>query len=167
MEETVEYVHLPAGGDLPDIPCQPRRTIVLVEQDCEDKWQDNVSDWIVGSGCLYMMAWGRECSSWDDSVDYATLRKFRDSEISDDDFVMTSWHEKEPLHEVFFFARMCAFHPTIQLPRLTILDIRDEARKSAIVSLYEAERAGLLEDAFEDPKNLSVIDRLKILMRTK
>lgn len=139
--------------------------MVLVEQDCEADWQDKVSDWIVESGCLYMMAWGRECSSWDDSVDHAMLRKFGGAEVSDDDFVMTTWHENEPLHEVFFFARMCAFHPEIALPTLTIVDIRAEAREAAILALHEAESAGLLEDAFENPLHLSFAQRLRILLK--
>ena len=166
-EEVVEYVHLPAGSDLPNITRQPRRTIILVEQECEVGWQERVSDWIVESGCLYMMAWGRDCTSWDDSVDYAMHRKAGYADVSDDNFVVTTWHDGEPLHEVFFFARMCAFHPEIALPTLTIVDIRAEARKVAVLALHEAESAGLLEDAFENPRNLSLVDRLKILMRTR
>lgn len=164
-EEVVEYVHLPAGSDLPEIEHQARRIMVLIEQECEADWQNKVSDWIVESGCLYMMAWGRGCSSWDDSVDHAMLRKAGYAEISDDHFVMTTWHEDEPLHEVFFFARMCAFHPEIALPTLTIVDIRAEARETAILALHEAESAGLLEDAFENPRHLSFAQRLKILLK--
>ncbi|AWW75258.1 hypothetical protein CD351_12545 [Erythrobacter sp. KY5] len=114
-----------------------------------------------------MMAWGHDCSSWDDSVDHALREKFNNQGVPDESFVMTTWHENEPLHEVFFYARMCAFHPTIPLPILTILDIRQAARKSAILALHEAEGAGLLEDAFEDPRQLPLKDRIKILMRTK
>jgi hypothetical protein len=43
-----------------------------------------------------MMAWGRECSSWDDSVDWANIDKFGDSPIPDDECVVTTWHEDEP-----------------------------------------------------------------------
>ena len=166
-EERVEYIHLPAGSPLPPLEHAPRRVIVIVEQDVTSEWQDEVSQWIVDSGCLYMMAWGRDCSSWDCSVDWANLKAIGTEELTDNNHVMTTWHQSEPLHDVFFFARMCAFHPTLPLPLLTILDIREEARESAIRALHEAESAGLLEDALEDPRYLPFRDRLKILMRTK
>ena len=163
--ECAEYFHLPAGSKLPLIENSPRRVLVLIDQDVESLWQDKVSRWIVESGCLYMMAWGRDCITWDDSVDYANLERFRGRELPDDQFVMTTWHENDPLHEVFFFARVCAFHPTVPMPLLTILDIREEPRKAAILALYEAEKSGLLEDAFEDARELPFLERLKILMR--
>ena len=166
-DEVLEYLHLPAGSPLPETISTPRRVIVLVEQDVSDEWQDAVSAWIVESGCLYMMAWGQDCVSWDDSVDHANLRKFGFQDMPDDHFVMTTWHENEPLHEVFFHARCCAFHPTISLPHLTILDIRERARESEILALHRAESAGLLEDAFQDPNYLPFKDRLKILLRTR
>lgn len=166
-DEIVEYIHLAAGSELPKTVSTPRRVLVLIEQDVERDWQDAVSRWIVDSGCLFMMAWGRECSSWDDSVDHAKFEKFGYDDVSDDNFVMTTWHEHEPLSSAFFFARMCAFHPTRAMPLLTILDIRDEPRESAILALHEAESAGLLEDIPDDPRDLPFRERLKILMRKR
>lgn len=163
----VEYIHLPAGSPLPATSTQPRRVMVLIEEEVEPAWQEAVSRWIVESGCLSMMAWGQECSAWDDSVDYANLEQFNYGEIPDEEFVMTSWHEDEPLNEVFFFARMCAFHPTIDLPLLTILDIRKEARETAILSLHEAESSGLLDNILDDPRDLPFRERLKILLRMR
>lgn len=69
------------------------------------------------------MAWGRECSSWDDSVDFANLEEFSYGEIPDDAFVMTTWHESEPLEEVFWFAKNSAFHPSIELDNTLILHL--------------------------------------------
>lgn len=165
--ERVEYVHLPAGSSPQQIPVEPRRMLVLIDQDVETDWRHDVSRWIVASGCLYMMAWGNGCSSWDVSVDEANLELYDYGEIPDEQFVMTTWHDDEPLHEVFFFARVCTFHPVTPLPTLTIVDIRDAARESDILALYRAEKAGLLEDAFQDPTRLPFKDRVKILMRKK
>lgn len=60
-------------------------------------WQNIVSSWIVGSGCRYMMAWGTLCSSWDDSVDWAAMASKAE--------VMTTWHDSQPIDEVFWFAK--------------------------------------------------------------
>jgi hypothetical protein len=163
--QRVEYIHLASGSELPRVSHTPRRVMVLIEQDVERTWQDDVSSWIVESGCLYMMAWGRDCISWDDSVDHANLEHFHYGEIPDDSFISTTWHTNEPLGQVFFYAHACAYHPTIELPLLTILDIRETPREAAILGLYEAERAGLLDDALTDPRDLSLRERFKILLK--
>ncbi len=77
-----------------------------------------------------MMAWGKECTLWDDSVVHANLKLFGYEDIPDDHFVMTTWHEAEPLSEVLWFAKHAAFHPTIALEHTLLLHIssRDESR---------------------------------------
>ena len=52
-----------------------------------------------------MLAWGRDCSSWDDSVDYANLEEFNYGDIPDERHVMTTWHDNWSLSEVFEFAK--------------------------------------------------------------
>lgn len=142
-EESVEYIHLPAGSSLPPFEPIPRRVIVLVEQDVTSQWQDAVSKWIVDSGCLWMMAWGRDCCSWDDSVDWANLKHIGGAELTDDNHVMTTWHADEPLSEVFFFNQMCAWHPTLDLHLVTILDVSEQERSSDILSVYNQQRKSL------------------------
>ncbi len=130
------YIHLPSGSDLPELEAEPCRVIVIVEQTVTLDWQVQVSEWIIAIGCLYMMAWGLECSSWDDSVDWANIEAHDSEEIPDDDFVMTTWHDNEPLDEAFVFCRLCASHPTIELPRVIILDITAEARSAELIDRY-------------------------------
>ncbi len=146
-EEEVEYFHLLAGSALPSINWRPRRVVVLVEQRVCSDWQDQVSDWIVESGCLFMMAWGLDCSSWDDSVDHANLRQFDYGEVPEDRFVMTTWHSDEPINEVFFFCLMCASHPTIDLALVTILHIAADERRDEILAEYNLEKANLAMEA--------------------
>jgi hypothetical protein len=117
----VEYLQIVEGTPLPDITrFAPFRAVIILDDSYSGKWQDEVSDWLVASGCLYMMAWGEGCSSWDDSVDFANLRQFDFGEIPDDHFVMTTWHDKEPIEEAFRFAQFCATHPNVNLD-LTLL----------------------------------------------
>jgi len=130
------YIHLPSGSDLPVLRSDPCRVIVLVEQDVASDWQDQVSEWIIGIGCLHMIAWGQDCSSWDDSVDWANLKAWDFEPIPDENFVMTVWHENEPMNEAFVDCRLYAFNPTIELPRIVILDVTDAARESEITDQY-------------------------------
>lgn len=83
-----------------------------------------------------MMAWGNECSSWDDSVDIANLEEFNFDEIPEAKFVMTTWHEKVPLKEVFWFAKHNAFHPTVDLENTLILDISSANREKQFLVEY-------------------------------
>ena len=107
--ETLLYVHLPSGSELPTLPSdQAFRAVLIVEAPVTVQWQDRVSKWLVDSGCLYMMAWGPGCSSWDDSVDWANIESFESGDIPEDRFVLTTWHEGQSLEEAFDFCKACA-----------------------------------------------------------
>lgn len=147
----IEYVHLPAGSPLPELAPVPCRVVVLVEQEVGAEWQDQVGDWLVEFGCLYMMAWGRNCSSWDDSVDWTNLRKYDFADISDDQFVMTTWHDDDLMIEVFEFSHLCAHHPTIELSTVRIVDISAFERRAEISSSYEHARDGLASESADEP----------------
>ena len=110
---------------------------MLVEQDVTEEWRAEVSEWIVASGCLYMMAWGRDCSQWDDSVDIANLQEFEFGDILDEQFVMTTWHENDPLSEVFWFSHNCADHPVVDLSETMILHIAAQPRQDEILRNFE------------------------------
>lgn len=120
----LEYLRITNEGTLPDLSgLKPYKAVVVIETLVEPQRQTAISKWLVASGCLYMMAWGPECSSWDDSVDMANLEGFNFGEIPDESFVMTTWHDSEPLEEVFWFARYSAIHPVIELENTLILHV--------------------------------------------
>lgn len=105
----MKYIQIQEDSDLPIVSkYAPFKAVVVVEDDVSDAWQKKVSAWIVESGCYYMMAWGKQCSSWDTSIDLANIEQFVD-EIPVDSFVTTTWHDDEPLNEVFWFCKYTAF----------------------------------------------------------
>jgi hypothetical protein len=133
----VTYIQITSGSKPPEISSLgPFRVIIIIEEEVTPEWQSTISQWLVKSGCLYMMAWGNNCSSWDDSVDYANLEEFNYEEIPKDKFVMTTWHENEPLEEVLGFANNFAFHPTINLPNTVILHIAPNNHEKEVMSKY-------------------------------
>lgn len=136
---TVRYLHLPSGSEPPVIGQDgPFKAVVVIEQDVEQDWQTRISDWLVRSGCLYMMAWGRKATTWDNSVDWALLSLHDFKDVPDDKHVMTTWHGEEPLAEVFWFAEMAAFHSTIELPDVWIIDIHETERQALMLEDYAA-----------------------------
>lgn len=110
--------------------------VVMVEAEVSAAWQSTVSHWIIDSGCLYMMAWGVECSSWDDAVDIANLERFDFGKIPEDHSVMTTWHTDEPLAEVFWFSKNDAFHPTVKLEHTVLLHISAESKERELLAAY-------------------------------
>ncbi len=124
-------IALPKIADL-----SPFRAVVVVEGEVLPEWQWLVSHWLVRSGCLYMMAWGTHCSTWDDSVDMANMEIFKFGEIPEHRFVMTTWHENEPLQEVFWFSKNSAFYPTVELKNTVLLHISVQNKERKLLTVY-------------------------------
>lgn len=137
MAEPAIYIHLVPGCTPPEITSTPSKFIVVIESDVGDQWRNRVSDWMVAAGCLYMMAWGRECSAWDDAVDWANIARCGNGPIPDSEFVVTTWHEDEQLSDVFWFSRTMAKHSCVDLARTVILAISTENRERELLGLYE------------------------------
>lgn len=136
MSEQPVYVRISEKAALPAVDgYRPFRAVVVLDAAYSDTWQDEVSRWLVDSGCLYMMAWGPECSSWDDSVDYAQIQKYPDG-APEPDYVMTTWHDKETLESVFWFSRFCAFDPYDLIKHSLIVHVGETDREAEFLALY-------------------------------
>jgi len=136
VTDPVHYFRILEGEPPPGLSqYAPFRAVVVIDAPYSASWQDQVRDWLVESGCLYMCAWGPGCASWDDSVDYAQIRKYPDG-ASEDDFVMTTWHENETLEEVFWYAGFCASHPFRRLDTV-IIDISTRHRADELLRCFE------------------------------
>lgn len=118
------YIQITSESSLPKISTySPFKAVVIVEDQVTIERQNEMSKWLVDQGCFYMMAWGRDCSSWDDSVDFANLENFNFEEVPEDEFVMTTWHDDELMDEVFWFSKYCAYHSVIELQHTVIIHI--------------------------------------------
>lgn len=135
---TVTYVHLKPGQDPLVLTTTESKCVVVIEDQVSDAWRNILSTWIVDCGCLYMMAWGKDCSAWDDSVDCAGLEKFDFEDGPPESLVMTTWHENESLEEVFRFSKTHAEHPTVALMQTVILHIAAASREDELLRMYEA-----------------------------
>jgi hypothetical protein len=135
----MQYLQLKPESTLPDISSlKPFRCVVIIEETVTPQWQEQVSHWLVKAGCLYMMAWGKKCISWDDSVMNANIKEFEGEEIPEEDFVMTTWHEGESLLEVFWFAKHSAFHPEVEIRNTLLLHISNISKMQKFLQEYAA-----------------------------
>ena len=133
----MEYLRLEPEQTLPKWPFNsPYQAVLVIEENVSSEWQQHVSAWLVETGCLYMMAWGEYCSSWDDSVDMANMKKFNFKKVPDKEFVMTTWHENEPLDEVFFYSKNNAIHPEMGVLEPVIIHISKTDKRDVFLSKY-------------------------------
>ncbi len=114
------------------------RCLVLIDRAVSPDERERASRKLVESGCLYMMAWGLDCSLWDDAVDQAVLEAFEFREVPDQQFVMTTWHENESLEEVIRFAKFDAIlsYANKPLRKLLVLDLGIKDREALIREMY-------------------------------
>lgn len=60
----------------------------------------SVANWLVSSGCRYVVCAGLNCSEWHDTIDTADI--IRDP--STQNLIMTTWHENETIENVVWFS---------------------------------------------------------------
>lgn len=135
-EVTLGYVHLRPGGSRPSAVPGPFRAVLIADQSVSADWRHEIAAWLVDNGCLYFMAWGIDCQAWHDSVDWAVLEDFDFGDIPDDRFVMTTWHDKEPLAEALWFAGNCATHPDVELDTTLLVHVAAEAASARIMETF-------------------------------
>lgn len=133
----MDYVRIERGREPKSIThLNPFKAIVVIEESLDLAHQHAVSKWLVESGCMYMMAWGKDCSSWDDSVDLANIEQFPGSEIPEESFVITTWHENESLGEVIWFAKYTASHASHDNLNMVFVHLSSTDRSNEFKSSY-------------------------------
>lgn len=134
----LKYLQLTAESALPDIRnLKPFKTIVVIETSITPQRQAAISKWLIASGCLYIMAWGQQCSSWNNSVDSLNIDSLGDGETPDTNFVLTTWHASESLEEVFWFAKYAAVYVGVELPNTLILHLGDTDKGEQYTEMYK------------------------------
>ena len=137
----VTYHYLSPEHALPVLPADPFRAVLIADRSVALEWRNKIATWLAASGCLYFIAWGTDCEAWHDSVDGANLEAFDYGEIPDDRFILTTWHDKEPLSEVLWFAGQCASHPDISLGGTVLLHLAGEPREQRILQAFKQAQA--------------------------
>ena len=83
---------------------------LVVNNDAEISSSDQyaISLALVRFGCRYAVCMGHDCSSWDDSVDFANIEV--DPDLTPEKFVMTTWHDNESIDSIAnFFLNTTSF----------------------------------------------------------
>ena len=101
--------------------------IAIHSDSVSNEWRNICCDWIVKSEqCYWALAWGHECSIWDDALDWSYLEFCNYDLPEDDDYnLMTTWHEDQTLDEVIEFAESVVVNTLLQqdLYQIIVLNI--------------------------------------------
>jgi hypothetical protein len=138
MDELTYIAIAPEGPLPPAFKAEPFRAVLVADVQVSDHWRASVADWLVISGCRYMIAWGADCSAWDDAVDEASVLRENFNADDESQFVMTTWHEAEPLADVFWFAKNSAAHPALSFNLTLLVHITGDERKGDLEAMFKA-----------------------------
>jgi len=132
------YLHRKPDARSPEFPPppQPSRVLLISEASTAQSYKEVVAKELTLNGCLYFMAWGRECEAWHDAVDMANIEQFDFKEIPEESLIMTTWHEKEALSEALWFCKNSAFHASVKLSHTVLLHLSAESAEDQILEQY-------------------------------
>ena len=67
----------------------------------------NIANWALDQGAVYVCVWGPDCEQVHDIIDEVLVD--RNPDPTDEDVIMTTWHDDETLEEALWFAVNSAF----------------------------------------------------------
>lgn len=130
------YLQLRPDTELPELgQSTPSMVILVSEAPCDEMWRWEVARLLAASGCRYLLAWGEDCQAWHDAVDDAVDEATGYEEPSDEQRLISTWHDDEDLDEVFWFARHRASHPA-RLSRTLIVHIAQRGAPDALLAKW-------------------------------
>ena len=133
----MQYFRLTETSRLPNLGrLRPFKTVVIAEESLSRARCSRVSDWLVASGCLYLMAWGEDCAKWYECIQLANRRAHATELIPDQSLIITTVHANEALQDVFWFARHTAMHPCHELRNTVLMHVAAKSRKAELLAAY-------------------------------
>lgn len=136
----MRYLHLATTDPVPQWSGdRPFKAIVLVTQDVPDAHRLAICRKLVNAGCRYLMIHGEHCRAWDEFAHQVTeSQENASTRIPDEQIVMTTWHERESLADVLWFAKHTAMHPCFTLDDLWVLDLSPTERERQLHETWDA-----------------------------
>lgn len=137
QKPVIRYLHLIPDSDLPALEGLSQfKAVLVVEADVAEMTMWATSRALVAAGCAYALAWGKECESWREAIEDASLEAVNYEDVPDEQLVIATAHEDEELSEAFWFARHRAVHPAHELRETLILHIADTPRREELETEY-------------------------------
>lgn len=138
LNQSIKYLHLSPDADLPTLEgLRPFKTILVADVEVQETTMWDISRWLIESGSLYVLIWGKDSEPWREAVEDAALEAVNYEDVAEQHRVLVTAQEDDDLEEVFWFARHRASHAA---------DLQD----TLILHLADTPRREELEDAYRD-----------------
>ena len=119
--------------------------IVVYDSQVSHDNRSAITDALIKQGCRYGVCLGYDCSGWDDSLDWSYIFSDPDFSPPNDRFVMSTWHEDEPLEDTIFHFLKCTKFDAFS-PRNFVVAIIGEGPHEEIIKLVRLELAAVYDN---------------------
>ena len=104
--------------------------LVIASPSISMEQRDRITSDIVTSRCQYALNFGHDCALWHDMIDEACIGDGTGKER----FLMTTWHDNEPIADVIDFLWSNTFYDNFKPKRLAIVQIGFNDELKAAIS---------------------------------
>ena len=115
--------------------------ICIVDESVKEAERAKVSTEIVAAKCRDAVCWGYECSAWDTAIDWAYLETDKNFNLPDETFVMTTWHDDEPVEDAIDFWWMNTWFDDYQSTKFAVLFVGEDAELSTKIKASTSDLA--------------------------
>jgi hypothetical protein len=132
----VRYLHLDPEAELPALQgLHQFKAIIAIEAEVHEAVMWDVSRWLISSGCLVALTWGKNSEAWREAIDDAFLEAVDYEDVPAERAVIATAHEEDDLDEVFWYAKHRASHPA-ELHDTLIIHLADTSRRDELEAQY-------------------------------
>ena len=126
MKIQVDIRILPADAVTLSAPFQEDYALLLVisTRSITKVQRERIASDVVASRCQYALTYGNECQMWHDAIDMAGI----DAGGPESRFLMTTWHDDEPIEDVIDYLWWNTSYDYFEAERLAIVQIGPDAK---------------------------------------
>ena len=134
----MEYLQISETSSLPGIKhLSPFKAVIAIEDPVSSERQQVICDWLVDSGCKYVMICGEESASWESMVRQTNLDRVSLDDMTPEQFVMITNHAKEGLRSVFWHAKKHAKHSHVKMVDLVTVHVSNQNRSTDYLAIFQ------------------------------
>ena len=142
------HLRVESVADLPPRLSLPSRHFALLlawdAQRVTDETIRQLARWLMNEGLAYLCAWGPDCERVHDQFDLAFVGEKQVE--ADESFIVTTWHDDEPLREALWEFLYCT---------LPADDYLESCNSGLVISVGNDEWSRLIVAALSDPAAFS------------
>ena len=131
MNRQISIVMLPDDADSLISPFEDDYAILLVITSplVSVGQRDRITSDIISSRCQYALTFGHDCEVWHDLIDEICVG----DGAPKDRFLMTTWHDDEPIEDVIDFLWWNTSYEEFESERLAVVIIGDDGKLETVI----------------------------------